>query len=52
MGQINFIRDLIGEKLSLKPNLGLIKKFESLDDQIKSIEFNVFFQNILSYDIL
>jgi hypothetical protein len=34
MGQINFIRGLIDEKLSWKPNLGLIKKIGILGDQI------------------
>jgi hypothetical protein len=34
MGQINFIRGLIGEKLSLGPNLSLIEKIEILEDQI------------------
>ena len=34
MGQINFIRGLIGEKLSLGHNLGLIENIEILGDQI------------------
>jgi hypothetical protein len=33
MGQINFIRDLIGENV-YKPNLGLFKKIEISKDQI------------------
>jgi hypothetical protein len=34
MGQINYIRGLIGETLSLEPNLGLIENIEILRDQI------------------
>jgi hypothetical protein len=52
MSQNNFIRDLISEKLNLKANLGLIEKLGVLNDQIKSIEFNVFFQNVFGCDIL
>jgi hypothetical protein len=52
MDQINCIRNLNGENLSLKLNLSLIEKLGVLDDQIKFIEFNVFFQNILGCDIL
>jgi hypothetical protein len=33
MSQINFIRDLIGEKLSFEANLGLIETIGILEDQ-------------------
>jgi hypothetical protein len=33
MGQIKFIRDVIGENLSWKPNLSLIEKIEILEVQ-------------------
>jgi len=52
MSQINYIRNLICKKLNLKLNLSLIEKLGVLDGQIKFIEFNVFFQNILGCDIL
>jgi hypothetical protein len=34
MGQINFIMDLIGEKLSMRANLSLNENIEILEDQI------------------
>ena len=34
MGQINYIRGLIGETLSLEPNFSLIENLEILRDQI------------------
>jgi hypothetical protein len=34
MGQINFIMDLIGEKLSMRANLSLNEKIGILEDQI------------------
>jgi hypothetical protein len=42
MDQINCIRNLNGENLSLKLNLSLIEKLGVLDDQIKFIEFKSF----------
>jgi len=38
MSQINFIRGLIDEKLSLKPNLSLIEKIGILRDQIEFLQ--------------
>jgi hypothetical protein len=38
MDQINYIRDLISEKLSLKPDLELIEKLGILDNQINFLQ--------------